>query len=137
MIAHIYRYRNQFIVPTVTRTPDGIYIEAEPVDVIASEDAKGLESAIKRVLSAGNRQIPAVSVTIFPKPVVLRYAKVRSWGEFERKAFLWQIESDGSDIALIPTQQEPDGGWSELKPNAEIFAGDSAVSRIVTRIRDA
>jgi hypothetical protein len=70
-------------VPTRAITEAG-YLDVEPVAVAAVADFETFRRAIYDALRRGNPTVPTPTRAKFPVPVVLKYAKARSWSAFEK-----------------------------------------------------
>src|SRR5688572_21248607 len=82
MLWQLYLRKGMAYVPTVAQTGAGFYTNIEPVAVVPVTDSGALENAIKIAMSKGNPIVPTPTRDAFPKPVVLEYAKVKSWSAF-------------------------------------------------------
>lgn len=134
MLWQLYLRRNTTYVPTVARTEAGYYIDIEPVRVVSAKDSNALQRAIEQAMTEGNPNIPAPTRAAFPKPVVLKYAKVKSWSAFEGDALYWQIlETDGT-YQVKPGRRRPDGGWLGDAQRAESFPPGTAPDEVARRV---
>jgi hypothetical protein len=118
---HLYvRKRTTAYVPTFARIGLG-YLDIEPVAVALVADTKALKCAIFDAMSRGN---PSIPVSDFPnlrtfKPVVLKYAKLKSWSAFEKGTSNWRIEEKDGRYQVAPMPKHRDGrGW-ETDPRPE------------------
>ncbi|HEU0052096.1 MAG TPA: hypothetical protein VFQ39_02920 [Longimicrobium sp.] len=118
----------------MTISTDGIYIEAEPVEVIEGADPELLSSAIERAHARGNATVGPTTRSNFPKAVVLNYVRVRSWNEFEKKAESWSLSWNLDSLTVTPTQPGPYGGFEEDAQRAATFSGRGAVAHVVQEI---
>jgi hypothetical protein len=125
IFAGIYSHRSMILIPTTARTGDGFYIEVEPVEVLDTPTTDALEAALARVFSRGTPTIPTPPPGHFPKPVLLGYAKARTWSDFERSARLWQVEQNGEAISITPTKRAKEGGFLDVSQKRELFTGES------------
>ncbi|MDB4908689.1 MAG: hypothetical protein JWO05_3473 [Gemmatimonadetes bacterium] len=132
MRLHVYRLPDgSFIIPTVQRTPDGIHLEAEPVDTVTAPDAASLTAALKRAMERGNPAVPRPSRRSFPQPVVVESAGAKSWRAFEEMARLTTIDVDGGAIRFAPTERVPGAGFQEKAGEMREFAGPDALPDVV------
>lgn len=112
MLWNIYLRGGFIYVPTMAETTAGFFLDAEPVDVAPANDFDSMQKAIGRAIMRGNPQVPTPTRAEFPKPVVLKYAKVKSWSAFERKCESWTIlENEGR--YQIKRGRRADRGWED------------------------
>src|ERR1700693_2456187 len=95
-LCHLYIRNGTAYVPTAAKTEAGYSLDIEPVEVTPISDEEDFLGAIRRTIDRGHPMVPTPTrATGFPKPVVLRYAKVRSFADFEKDASYWQLHKDG------------------------------------------
>src|SRR5256885_17252816 len=96
MLWNLYLRNGTAYVPTVAQTEAGFFLDTDPVEVIPAVNTEALRNAVKQAIARGNPKVPTPTRAAFPKPVVLRYAKVKSWSAFEKGCSNWTIvETDG------------------------------------------
>lgn len=141
MLWHLYLQKGTVYVPTVAKTEAGYYLDIDPVDVISATDLKTLCSAINRTIRIGNPKIATPTRAAFPKPVVLNYAKVKSWSAFEKDADCWEIyEKEGVyRIQKLPKGQPHclENDWKEVESLPSDVGIDSVAQRIATLVQSA
>jgi hypothetical protein len=130
----VYYLGGRFYIPALSRTPDGIYIECEPVEVFSAPTADDLAGALGRVREASVRTVPTPPRDGYPRPVVRRHAKIRTEREFERMARHWTVDWVSDSIALIPSMRAPGGGFCYKPKQAEWFSGPDALLRVAKRL---
>lgn len=130
----VYHAGGRFFVPALSRTPDGIYIECEPVEVLSAPTADALAAALRRALEREIRRIPTPPRDGYPAPVVRQHAGIRSQREFERVARHWAMERTTDGVALIPSQRAAEGGFTHQPERTERFSGPDAVLRMAERL---
>jgi hypothetical protein len=107
----LYVVQNKVIVPTVSKTLSGYYLETEPVTSVGLFDP-ALPEVLRGVLERGNPPIPTPSRANFPKPVVLKYAGAKSWKKFTDVADSWQLtESEGAYMLSRGNNDPTDGAY--------------------------
>ena len=131
MLLRLYLRKNLLYLPTVALTDAGFYRDVEPVQVVGLVDIPLLEQAIKGALARGNPVVSAPPRAAIPKPVVLAYAKVKSWSAFERDALTWLVRREENAYHLSMGRRRIDRGWdhsvvAETLPSA---AADDTVAR--------
>jgi hypothetical protein len=137
---HVYVRDDVAIIPTVSRTTVGYFLDTEPVAVSSVRSPDEFARALKAAITAGNPTIPTPTRDAFPKPVVLPYARVRSWKALERAATCFSIRQVGAEFELSVTSRGDDGEWVDSPADTlriPASAGPSGiVERIISRISD-
>jgi len=134
MLAHLYLRKGMVFIPVVAKTDSGFYLDIEPVAVAEASDRDGLMRAIKEALSRDNPVIPTPMRDAFPKPVVLKYANVKSWSTFEKGTSLWSVDAKDSVYQIRPQRKHPEGGWEDDPAKTEILPCGITIDEIVQRI---
>jgi hypothetical protein len=138
MLISCYLREGTVYVPTVARRASGpIYTDIEPIAVIPIINLDAVRQALRESLTRGNAIIPDRD----PKdrdlsPVILKYARVRSWSAFFRSAWTWSIRDDDGLIKIIGYRRHPKGYWEqdpaqEIRFSPETTVGD-AINRMIT-----
>jgi hypothetical protein len=110
---HVYVRKGMAIVPTVAQTDAGYFLDSEPVHVSSLDSSDLLIEALERVMAVGNPVVATPTRAAFPKPVVLLYAKVRSWRTFERTTTCFSVSRVGGEFELSATGRDARGQWTE------------------------
>src|SRR5882757_6079966 len=113
MLWHLYLRDGRAYVPSVGQTEAGFYLDIEPVEVALAVDTDALQRAITEVIQRGNPKIPTPARAAFPKPVVLKYAKVKSWSAFEKGCLNWTVVEKDGVYHVKPDRKRPDRGWED------------------------
>ena len=134
MNCHISLRNGIVYMPTMGKMGKGFYRGVEPVAVVPAENTEALRQALKTTISRGN---PAVSQPQrrqdWPPPVVFKYAKVKSWQEFERGRRVWDLnESDG--IFQIAGNVRGPHGWMEDRDQTINFPLGTSVDEVIDRM---
>ena len=135
---HVYVRDDVAIIPTVSCTTAGYFLDTEPVAVSSVRSPDEFARALDGAITAGNPTVPTPTRDAFPKPVVLPYARVRSWRELERVATCFTIQRVGAEFELAVTGRGEDGQWVE-SPTDTVRVPDSSgpsgiVQHIISRI---
>jgi len=101
----IYAIGDKVIIPTVSKTRSGYYLETEPVSVIRLSDLS-LTEVLQDALRRGNPTIPTPSRANYPKPVVLKYAGVNAWNKFAAAAQSWNLTERDGKYFLAPSKSD-------------------------------
>src|SRR5689334_2747825 len=83
---HLYARESVVYVPNVAQTEAGYFLDVEPVRVMPATEPQAIAAALEQALGQGNPRIPTPVRASFPKPVVLKYAGVKSWKTFEQRS---------------------------------------------------
>jgi hypothetical protein len=135
MLWQLYLRKGTAYVPTVAQTEAGFYTDIEPVAVIPVTDSRALEIAIKVVMNKGNPIVPTPTRAAFPKPIVLEYAKVKSWSAFEKDALNWTIVEEAGNYKIKPARKRADGiGWEADPDRVEALPPGTTHDDIARRI---
>ena len=108
----VYLRKGLAFLPTVARTDAGFYLNREPVEVVPVTDNAELVQAILRTLRRGNPSVATPTSGSYPKPILLQYAKVKSWSTFASTASGFSIaKRDG--LYIICSYRATEGGGHE------------------------
>jgi hypothetical protein len=128
-------------MPTMGKMDKGFYRGVEPVAVVPAKNTEALRQALKATITRGNPEVSRPRRRQdWPPPVVLKYAGVKTWSQFERGRRVWDInENDG--IFEIAGNIKGPHGWVEDRDQTINFpAGtdlDSVIDRMVAILQDA
>jgi hypothetical protein len=138
---HIYLRNGVVYLPTMGMMGKGFYRGVEPVAVVSVENTEALRQALKATIARGNPTVPQPQRRDdWPRPVVLQYARVKSWPAFERGLQFWTLTKE--NIFQIRVQKkQPDRMWRDdpeqtitLPPGASV---DDVVDRTIAILQDA
>jgi hypothetical protein len=128
----VYFRKGQIFIPTVSITDTRLYIETEPVVVLPATDAAGIAAAIEAAVARGNPTIPhPLTPKSFPVPVLLAYAKVKTWASFEKLATNWSIRVQDGNFRLEPMRKLRPRGF---EPDPEKYEDHSSAQSVARRI---
>ena len=134
MVWHIYLRNRMAFIPTVTQTDAGFYLDINPVGVVSAADIEALRHAVKQAIGLGNPKVPTPTRIAFPKPVVLKYAKVKSWSAFEKGCLCWTIvEKDGA-YHVIQGRKRSDHGWEDDPDRIEVLPRGISIEEVAQRV---
>jgi hypothetical protein len=129
MLWHIYLRKGQVFVPTVSKTDAGLFLDTAPVAAHSIDDVSGIIAAVEAAIARGNPIVPTPTRGSFPAPVVLEYAKVKSWATFEKSAACWKIRFKDGSYQLCPMRKNASGGWEDDPVKIEIYSSAQSVAR--------
>jgi hypothetical protein len=134
---HWSKAKGLVVIPAKAKTEAGFWIDVEPVEVAPIHDKNLIASAIKRVAFAILRTIPTPPRNGFPKPVVLRAGKVRSWSQFHWNYSLVEITADRDAVVSIEAWEK----WADesYRPSSDTPARtfpslDEAIATVIEEI---
>src|SRR5882672_2271708 len=120
MLWNVYLRNGIAFIPTVAQTDAGFFLDIDPVAVISATDAEALQDPIKQAMGRGNPKVPTPTRAAFPKPVVLKYAKVKSWSAFEKGCLNWTIVVEDGVYHIKRGRKRPDHGWEDDPKHIEV-----------------
>lgn len=141
MNCHISLRNGIVYMPTMGKMAKGFYRGVEPVAVVPAKNTETLRQALKATIARGN---PAVSQPQrrqdWPPPVVLKYAEVKSWSEFERGRRVWDINASDGIFQIAGNIKGPHGWVEDPKQTITLPLGtsvDHVIERMIAILQDA
>ena len=134
MLWHLYIRDGTAYVPVVARTEAGFYMDIDPVAVIRVTDTEGLQRAIKDAMSKGNPIVPTPTRATFPKPVVLKHTKFKTWSAFGTGAECFEICEKGNIFQIQQAQKTPSGGWEDNPAKIESLPPGTTPADVARRV---
>ena len=131
MVWEFYVWRDLVIVPTMARTPAGLYLSVEPVEGINRSNIEAVAQAVLSAMKRGNPVVPQPDRDQCPAPVVVSYARVRTWRQFARQATAWAIRQDEAGFTIVAHRRgERDASYEDQARSEKIpaHAGMEAVA---------
>lgn len=134
MLLHAYLRNGIVYVPTVAKLTTGAYLDIDPVVVESVANAVGLR---RTFLDANTRSNPVISPPQkgkWPPPVLLKYAKVKSWSAFAPGTSMWTIKEEDRNYQIIGFRDHSDGYWAP-DPNQTIkFSLGATIDTVIERM---
>lgn len=141
MNCHISLRNGIVYLPTMGKMGKGFYRGVEPVAVVPAKNTEALREALKATIARGN---PAVSQPQrrqdWPPPVILKYARVNSWSEYERGRQVWDINESESIFQIAGNIRGPNGWVEDRKQTINFPPGtsvDSVIDRMIAILQEA
>jgi hypothetical protein len=141
MNCHIYLRKGVLYVPTMGKMGEGFYRGVEPVAVAPLSNKAEVQKALQTTIARGNPIVPMLRRAEIPPPVLLKYAGVKRWSEFERGMTFWTIKEKGGSFRIAGQSKHADGGWRDdreqitsLPPGTEV---GELVDRFIAILQDA
>ena len=136
MLWHVYLRKGMVFIPTVATTDAGFFMDIDPVSLVESESKQRVIEEIKATVAKGNPLVATPARASFPKPVVVKYANVKSWAAFEKNAFCWKIFKKDSSFQLRPQRKSLFRGWEDDLSRSETFDGETAIEELANSIAE-
>jgi hypothetical protein len=134
MLYTCYLRQGVVYVPTVGKR-GAVYTMIEPVAVVPATDTEGVRRAFLDAIARKNVAVlPHVKGTKWPRPVLLKYAGVRSWSAFARGTSLWHIEGNEGAYKIIGNRLHPKGYWVEDRDQKIEFPPGSTTDDVIDRM---
>jgi len=121
-------------LPTMGRMDKGFYRGIEPVAVVSATNSDALRKALLDTMARGNPAVPMLKRREWPPPVVLKYARVKSWSAFERGMSLWGIEERDGIWQIIGKRKKADGMMVDDPDQIIGFPTEASVEDVVDRM---
>ena len=124
----IYRFENMILSPTMVVTDAGVFIETNPVEAISTELIPELLALVEKLLNstiehAQERDFyDPDSPDSSPQSVLLELLKIRRWRDFEKRALMYTLHRQGSELTMYITGRATDGMWAVDDANKRIFS---------------
>lgn len=134
MLWHLYIHKGTAYVPTVARTEAGFYMDIDPVAAIPASAFEILRRAITETMGKGNPIVPTPTRAAFPEPVVLKYAKVKSWPAFGKTSECFEIYEKGNVYQIQHAQETSSGGWEDNPAKTESFPSGVTLDQVAQRV---
>jgi hypothetical protein len=130
---HIYLKNGIVYMPTMGMMGKGFYRGVEPVAVVPVENTEALRQALKATIVRGNPTVPQPQRRDdWPPPVVLKYARVKSWSALERGLQFWTLTKE--NIFRISVQKkQPDRMWRDDPEQTIAFPPGASVDNVIER----
>ena len=134
MLWNVYLRNGTAFVPTVAQTDAGFFLDIDPVGVVSATETKALQDAVKQAIGRGNPRVPTPTRSAFPKPVLLKYAKVKSWPAFERGCLSWTIVEKDGVYRVKQGRKRPDRGWEDDPEKIEELPPGTGIDEVAQRV---
>jgi hypothetical protein len=134
MNCHISLRNGIVYIPTMGKMGEGFYRGVEPVAVVPAKNTEALRQALKATIARGNPTVPQPQRRDdWPPPVVLKYAGVKSWSEFERGRRVWDLKERDRIYQIAGNVRGPNG-WVEDRDQTINFPPDTSVDSVIDRM---
>jgi hypothetical protein len=113
---------------------EGFYRGVEPVAMVAVQDTNALREALAATIARGNPIVPMLRRRVWPPPVTLKYAKVKSWSTFERGLQLWGLEEKDAVFVIDTYSKSPNRMWIKIPEKRITFPTGASVNDVIDRM---
>ena len=141
MNCDVYLRKGILYLPTMGKMEEGFYRGVEPVAVVPISNTTEVREALQTMISRGNPIVPMLRRREIPPPVLLKYAGVKSWSEFERGMKFWNIKDREGVFQILVEAKQPEGFWKpDPKQTITFPAGtkpDDVIDRMITILQSA
>jgi hypothetical protein len=134
MLWNVYLRNGTAFVPTVAQTDAGFFLNVDPVGVVSATDTEALQHAVKQAIGRGNPKVPTPTRADFPKPVVLKYAKIKSWSAFEKGCLYWTIVEKDGVYDVKQGRKRLDRGWEDDPNRIEVLPPGISIDEVAQRV---
>jgi hypothetical protein len=131
MLFHSYLRNGIVYVPTVVQLSTGAYMDVDPVAVAPATNFEGLRHAFLEAIGKKNAIVPPPPKDKWPPPVLLKYARAKTWSAFARGASLWSIDEADGNYEIFGYRTHPKGYWVPDPAQKTIFPPGSTVDEVV------
>jgi hypothetical protein len=107
-----YVFDGKAYIPTCAKAEAGFYVHVEPFEVVPVSDSCAFAAALSQTLKRGNPVVPTPRDRN-AKPWVLKYAGLKTWAAFEKRAACWGVKFVAGDWEFGPYKRRSDRGWEE------------------------
>jgi len=111
MNCHLYLRSGTIYLPTMGKMDEGFYRAVEPVTVVSASDIDGMRRAMQTTIARGNPVVPMLRRSEYPRPLLPKYARVKSWSAFERGLMFWTIKEKNGVFQIAGQSKRADRGW--------------------------
>lgn len=134
MHCHIYLRKGTIYLPTMGIVEKGFYRGVEPVTVVSVTNTETLRQALLATIARGNPTVPRLRRSEYPPPVLLKYAKVKTWSAFDSDTSLWTISEEGGRFVIIPYKKRPTGESVQDQNGKIEFPLGSSADMVIERM---
>jgi hypothetical protein len=141
MNCDIYLRKGILYLPTMGKMDEGFYRGVEPVTVVTVSNIPEVRQALQSTIARGNPIVPILPRREIPPPVLLKYAGVKRWSEFERGMRFWNIENNDGIFQIAGEAKQPEGYWKPDPKQTITFppgtSADAVIDRMIAILHEA
>ena len=113
---------------------EGFYRGIEPVGVVSVSNSEGIRERLHADIERGSPAIPMLRRREIPPPILLKYAGVKSWPEFEKGLLFWTIKNEDGVFQIAGQKKQPDRMWRDDPDQLVKFPPGASVDDVVDRM---
>ena len=121
------------VIPTIVSTPDGIFMEVEPVSVFDVTDLNAWKRHVVKALENGNAIVTPDDSTNEPGSAVLERLGLKKWHDFEVNAVMFTIHKGAMYFTIYSTGRDEKRMWTKSGLERK-FASQAPVSMVVDEL---
>jgi|HubBroStandDraft_4_1064222.scaffolds.fasta_scaffold13741_4 hypothetical protein len=134
MNCHLYLRKDLVYLPTMGKIGEGIYRAVEPVAVVSASDIDGIRRALEETIARGNPPAQLLRRSEYPPPLLLKYARIKSWSAFEHGLKFWIIKEKNGIFQIAGQSKRTDGGWRPEPEKTIDFPPSSTTDDMIDRM---
>jgi hypothetical protein len=134
MDCDVYLRKGILYLPTMGKMGEGFYRGVEPVAVVSVSNTSEVRQALQTTIARGNPTVPMLRRSEIPPPVLLKYAGVKRWSEFERGMKFWTIDEKNGRFEIAGQRKHPDGGWRDDPQQTITFPAGTSTDEVIDRM---
>jgi hypothetical protein len=134
MLFHAYMRKGIVYVPTVVELQTGAYMDVEPVAVAPVADMEVLRRAFSDAIERKNAVVPNPPKDNWPRPILPKYARVKTWSAFFRSASLWSIKESNGDYQIVGYRRHDKGYWEQDPEQKTSIPSGSTLDEVINRM---
>jgi hypothetical protein len=121
-------------LPTMGKVEPGFYMHTEPVAVVPVSDTADLRRALADTLRRGNPRVVAPPRHLYPPPLILKYAGVKSYSTFTRGASAWHISKERTGWEIVGQRKGSSRGWVNDPEQKVRLAPEAGIDEVCDRM---
>jgi hypothetical protein len=141
MNCNIYLRNTLVYIPTMGKMDEGFYRAVEPVAVVSVSHTEALRQALEGAINRGNPPVPMLKRSEWSPPILLKYARVKSWSVFERGMQFWDLNEKNRTYQIAGNTKQPNGMWKEAAEQTTTFplhaSTDDVIDRMIAILQEA
>src|SRR5579875_740599 len=126
-----YLRQGTVFLPTVGKVDKNVYFHVEPVVVVPVSNTGALRTALRETIKRGN---PAVEYDRLAPPILAKYAGVKSWNTFARKASVWVMDETNGTLRIEANLRGSDGAFTVDKSGIKTLPAGSTIDDLIDRM---
>lgn len=109
---YLYRFGPKVVIPRMTQSEHGFFMEAEPVEVFDILDMPAWKKHIYKALYRGNDLVNTEDSPGGPGSAILDKLMLERWSDFEKNAVMYVVHRGAKFITVYATGKNEEGMWT-------------------------